>query len=208
MTGTTSRTRSVCMVGLSIAIIAIGSWVTIPLGPIPFTLQMFTIPLVIYVLCTSEAIIAIYGYVGLGALGLPLFSGMRGGIGVLLGPTGGFLVGYLIGVPLAAGLLYLVRRRGQRPPSDPSQESPRPLGEASTLDSRVKAGGWELLAGVIFILFAYLIGCLWYTVVAQVNMAVAVAACALPFIVPDLMKTVLAVVVSQPIQAALGQRYW
>ena len=208
MSDTASRTWSICMVGLSIAIIAISSWITIPLGPIPFTLQMFAIPLVIYVLRPLQTTAAIYIYVGLGALGLPLFSGMRGGVGVLLGPTGGFLIGYLIGVPLAAGLLYLAHRRSRRPQVDSPAERTRPFDEPPSATTRIKAGFWEFLAGMVFIFFAYLIGCIWYTFVAHVDFAVAFATCALPFVIPDLIKTLLAVIVAQPIQAALGMRYW
>lgn len=98
----TQRTRSVVFVGLTIAIMAVSAWVVVPLGPIPFTLQMFAITFAIVVLSPKEAIAAITGYLLLGAVGVPVFSGMRGGIGVLAGPTGGFLWGYLFGVAAAA----------------------------------------------------------------------------------------------------------
>ena len=80
------RTRSVAFVGLTIAIIAVSAWVVVPIGPIPFTLQMFAITFAIVVLSPKEAIAAITGYLLLGAVGVPVFSGMRGGIGVLAGP--------------------------------------------------------------------------------------------------------------------------
>ena len=83
----TQRTRSVVFVGLTIAIMAVSAWVVVPLGPIPFTLQMFAITFAIVVLSPKEAIAAITGYLLLGAVGVPVFSGMRGGIGVLAGPT-------------------------------------------------------------------------------------------------------------------------
>lgn len=74
------RTRSVAFVGLTIAIIAVSAWVVVPIGPIPFTLQMFAITFAIVVLSPKEAIAAITGYLLLGAVGVPVFSGMRGGI--------------------------------------------------------------------------------------------------------------------------------
>ena len=107
----TQRTRSVVFVGLTIAIMAVSAWVVVPLGPIPFTLQMFAITFAIVVLSPKEAIAAITGYLLLGAVGVPVFSGMRGGIGVLAGPTGGFLWGYLFGVAAAALFLHAVRTR-------------------------------------------------------------------------------------------------
>ena len=66
----TQRTRSVVFVGLTIAIMAVSAWVVVPLGPIPFTLQMFAITFAIVVLSPKEAIAAITGYLLLGAVGL------------------------------------------------------------------------------------------------------------------------------------------
>jgi len=110
-TSASARTRSMAFVGLAIAIIAVSAWVTVPLGPIPFTLQMFAVTFAVVVLSPKEAIASIAGYLLLGAVGVPVFSGMRGGIGVLAGPTGGFLWGYLLGVAAAALFLYVVRTR-------------------------------------------------------------------------------------------------
>ena len=110
-TSASARTRSVAFVGLTIAIMAVSAWVTVPLGPIPFTLQMFAVTFAVVVLQPKEAIAAITGYLLLGAVGVPVFSGMRGGIGVLAGPTGGFLWGYLLGVAAAVLFLYVARTR-------------------------------------------------------------------------------------------------
>ena len=78
---TNSRTRAITFTALSIAIIAVSAWITIPVGPVPFTLQMFAVTLAILVLTPKQAIGAIAGYLALGAIGVPVFSGMRGGIG-------------------------------------------------------------------------------------------------------------------------------
>ena len=88
-----SRTRSVAFVGLAVAIMAVSAWVTVPLGPVPFTLQMFAITFAIVMLSPKECMAAIVLYLALGAIGLPVFSGMSGGIAKLMGPTGGFLWG-------------------------------------------------------------------------------------------------------------------
>ena len=106
-----SRTRSIAFVGLAVAIMAVSAWVTVPLGPVPFTLQMFAITFAIVMLSPKECIAAIVLYLALGAIGLPVFSGMSGGIAKLMGPTGGFLWGYIFGVAAAVGLLYVLRRR-------------------------------------------------------------------------------------------------
>ena len=96
-----SRTRSIAFVALTVAITAVSAWVTVPLGPVPFTLQIFAVAFMVLVLQPKEAVAAITAYLVLGAVGVPVFSGMRGGNGVLAGATGGFLWGYLLGVGLA-----------------------------------------------------------------------------------------------------------
>ena len=96
-TSASARTRSVAFVGLAIAIIAVSAWVTVPLGPIPFTLQMFAVTFAVVVLSPKEAIASIAGYLLLGAVGVPVFSGMRGGIGVLAVLL---LILYIFSVPI------------------------------------------------------------------------------------------------------------
>ena len=178
-TASASRTRSLAFVGLTIAIMAVSAWVTVPLGPVPFTLQMFAITFAVVVLSPKESIAAIYGYVLLGAVGVPVFSGMRGGIGVLAGPTGGFLWGYLIGVPLAALLLWAARRRFKR------------------------TFGFEVLAGVVFTLCAYACGCLQYMLLTGVSLQAAILTSVAPFIVVDVLKILAAVVCARAVRAAV-----
>ena len=96
-----SRTRSIAFVGLTIAIMGVSAWVAIPFGPVLLTLQMFALMFAIMVLTPKQCMAAIAGYLVLGAIGLPMFSGMRGGIGMLMGPTGGYLWGYLLGAVAA-----------------------------------------------------------------------------------------------------------
>ena len=216
--GGSSRARSVVMVGLVVAITAVCAWVTVPLGPVPFTLQMFAITFAICTLTPKQAIAAIYAYVALGAIGLPVFSGMRGGLGVLAGPTGGFLLGYLIGVPLAVLFLYAVRRilakRAQarvaaaQTKAQAKDESGARRPSAST---RRKAGILYtgivpgIAAGVIFTACAYIVGCIQYTFITGLPLSVAIATCVLPFIVADAIKIVVAAVCANRVSAAIGK---
>lgn len=177
-----SRTRSIAYVGLSIAIIAVCSWVTVPIGPIPFTLQMFGIPLVIALLSPIEAITAVFLYVLIGALGVPLFAGFKGGIGVLMAPTGGFLIGYLFGTILGALFLYSVRNKEK---------------------SAVRSIVYAVIAGVIFTIVAYIIGCIQYSMVAGIGIPQAFLVSCAPFIIPDIAKVVVAAICAQPIRKAV-----
>ena len=179
---TGSRTRSIAFTALSIAIMAVSAWITVPLGPIPFTLQMFAVTFAILVLTPKQAIAAIAGYLVLGAIGVPVFSGMRGGIGVLLGPTGGFLWGYLIGVTLAAGLLALLRRGG--------------------IDNFATG----VAAGIVFTAVAYACGWFQYMLVANVGPLESLLVTVAPFIVVDIVKIVAAVVVARAVIRAVPVR--
>ena len=93
------------------ALMAVCAWLTIP-GEVPFTLQTFGVFAALVLLGGKRGTIAIALYLVLGAVGLPVFSGFRGGFGVLFGTTGGYIFGFLL-----SGLLYWVMTAllGNRP---------------------------------------------------------------------------------------------
>ena len=179
---TTSRPRAIAFTALSIALIAVSAWVTVPIGPVPFTLQMFAVTFAIIMLEPRQAVAAIAGYLVLGAIGVPVFSGMRGGIGVLAGPTGGFLWGYLIGVAIAASMLALTRNNG--------------------LDNFAS----NMAAGLLFTIIAYVCGCAQYMVLAQIGPLEAFAVCVAPFIIVDVLKIAAATACARTVVFALRHR--
>ena len=179
---TESRTRSIAFTALAIAIMAVSAWVTVPIGPVPFTLQMFAVTFAILVLTPRQAIGAIAGYLALGAIGVPVFSGMRGGIGVLMGPTGGFLWGYLLGVAAAAALLALLRSRG--------------------IDNFAVG----VLCGVVFTVIAYACGWFQYMFVAGVGPLESLIVTVAPFIVVDVLKIVAATAAARAVIRAVPIR--
>lgn len=179
---TDSRSRSVAFTALSIAIITVSAWITVPIGPVPFTLQMFAVTFAILVLAPKQAIGAIAGYLALGAIGAPVFSGMRGGIGVLMGPTGGFLWGYLIGVSLAVAVLALFRRRG--------------------IDNFAVG----MLCGIVFTAVAYVCGWFQYMFVAGVGPFESFLVCVAPFVIVDVIKIAAATAVARAVIHAVPSR--
>lgn len=206
-TSASARTRSVAFVGLTIAIMAVSAWVTVPLGPIPFTLQMFAIVFAIVVLTPKQAVAAIAGYLLIGAVGVPVFSGMRGGIGVLAGPTGGFLWGYLFGVAAAALFLYIVRSRFGHAGGKKTPQLTRSERAVLSVPQRValffRSFGFEVVAGIIFTAISYVCGWAQFMVVAQVDpLAAFLTACA-PFIVLDFCKIVAAVICADAVRAVV-----
>ncbi len=205
------RTRSIAFVGLTIAIMAVSAWVTIPIGPVPFTLQMFAVTFAIVVLSPKEALAAVAGYLALGAVGVPVFSSMRGGIGVLAGPTGGFLWGYLFGVAAGVLLLYLVHTRTHWDISRRKVESNSETNKASVKEASlirrfarfIRIAGVEIAAGILFTAISYVCGWAQYMVVMGVGPGVAFLTCIAPFIVVDLIKILAAVACARAVKAAL-----
>jgi len=104
MFGDLRRSRRVAYTAAFIGLIAAGGWISVPFVPVPFTLQTFFVLLAAAVM-KRDAVIPVVLYVALGTLGLPVFHNGTAGIGVLLGPTGGYLIGF-IPAALIAGLAY------------------------------------------------------------------------------------------------------
>lgn len=176
--GRASRTRSIAFAGLAIALMGVSAWVAIPFGPVLFTLQIFALAFAVLALSPKECLAAIAGYLLLGAAGLPLFSGGRGGIGMFLGPTGGFLWGYLLGAVLALAVLKVLRR---------------------SRSSLVV----DIAGGLVFLLVAYACGWMQYMVVVQVGPLAAFVAAIAPFAVFDVLKVAAAAVVARSVRAAV-----
>lgn len=104
MFGNLDRSRQISYSAAFIGLITLGSWISIPCIPVPFTLQTLFVLLAGTVM-KRYAVISVSLYVLLGALGLPLFHNGVAGVGVLLGPTGGYLIGF-IAAALITGLAY------------------------------------------------------------------------------------------------------
>ncbi len=100
--------RDVLMVALGSVLVALCSRVEVPLQPVPITGQTFGVLLVGAVLGARRGALAIAGYLGLGLLGLPVFAGGTPGAARLLGPTGGYLIGFVA----AAALVGFLCERG------------------------------------------------------------------------------------------------
>ena len=103
-------TRKLTRCALFAAMMALCAWIGLPLGHTVFTMQTFGVLLALGVLGGKRGTISILCYLLLGAAGLPVFSGFRGGIGAILGPTGGYLWGFL-----TTGLVFWLLEKWSRP---------------------------------------------------------------------------------------------
>ncbi|MBE6470673.1 MAG: biotin transporter BioY [Coriobacteriaceae bacterium] len=188
LSASASRTRSIAYVALSIALMAVGAWVTVPLGPVPFTLQIFVFTFALVMLEPKLAMAAVVGYIVLGAIGVPVFSSMRGGIGVLAGPTGGFLWGYIVGFALAIAVGSLLKVKEA------------PAGKRFDTTEVVRA----FVMSFVYLACAYVCGWFQLMLVMGIGPEAAFASAVAPFILVDIVKIIVAVFVALAVKHALG----
>lgn len=169
-------TRQICRCGVAVALLAVAASISVPFGPVPFTLQTLVLAMLPVALGGRDALVAVALYLLLGAAGLPVFSGMSGGAGHLLGPTGGFLWGFLAGTALDALTLR-------------AAAIPEPL------------RGW--LGAGLLLLTSYACGTVQLMTVMGMSAEAALAAAVLPFIVPDVAKALVGVGVGYRARRAL-----
>ena len=177
----TSRAQSIVRIALTIAIMAVSAWISIPIGPVPFTLQCFAVAFAICVLPAKECLASVGGYLVLGAFGVPVFSSMRGGISILAGVTGGFLWGYFIGALAGLAILAAFKKMGK--------------------DRKFVAC---LCACVAYLLCTYFCGTVQFMGVAGASVQAALAACVIPFVAVDVAKLVAASLVARAVDRAVG----
>ena len=174
--------KSTVLVACMTTLLILCSWLSIPL-PIPVTLQTFGLFLLGGLLPTRGRLATVAVYLALGAIGLPVFASFQGGLGTLLGPTGGFLLGFFPAV--------LIMGLGQT-------HSPRPLKIALSL-----------LAGLLML---YTTGTLWYALVfapSSGGFLTALGLCVVPHLLPDLAKLTAAVPLIhklRPLLTRLGEK--
>lgn len=161
--------KDLALIGLFTALISFCSWISVPFT-VPFTLQTLGVMLAAGLLGTRRGTLSVLSYIALGAFGLPVFSGFRGGIGVLTGTTGGYIIGFIF-MALAIGLI--TERFGKSSP---------------VLAASIVLGTALCYAfGTAWFYFLYL------NTTGPVSIAAVLGWCVFPFIIPDLIKCALAV---------------
>ncbi len=90
------KIRNMALCGLFAALLCLCAWLCIPVGDVVFTMQTFAVALTLLLLDGKKGTVTVFVYLLLGAVGLPVFTGFQGGMGALLGVTGGYIVGFLV----------------------------------------------------------------------------------------------------------------
>lgn len=177
-----SRTVSFVRAALVAALIAAGALITVPIGPVPVTLQVLVVAVAALVLTPAEALLALVAYLAIGAAGAPVFSGGAGGLGVLAGPTGGFLVGFALGAPAGA---FTRARRAVAGPSGPRRELLA-----------------DVLALLVFLGITYAAGLAVFAFITGRTAADAFAIAVAPFLVIDAIKCAAAWAIARGVRSA------
>jgi len=181
------RTVSLVRSALVVALIAVGALIAVPLGPVPVTLQVLVLAVAALILTPGEAAVTLGVYVALGLGGAPVFAGGAGGPGVLLGPTGGFIVGFAFGVPAAA----LIRRA-----------LTASAGTAPYCGVAPGRSAADVAALAVFLAVSYTAGLIGFLLVTGLPVAEAVMIAVAPFVVIDAIKCVIALAVARAVRAA------
>ena len=178
-TGRNMKVLDLVYIAIGAALIAICSWISIPTA-VPFTLQTFAVFFVLLVLGGERGTLATLIYVLLGAIGVPVFAGFTGGVGILFGSTGGYILGFIF-----TGLIYMLFMKFFK-----------------------KSLVTKVIALVIGLAVCYAFGTAWFMHVyientGPVGLVTVLGWCVFPFIIPDLLKMVLAVMIARRIEPVI-----
>ena len=177
-----NKTYNIVLIAVSAALIAICSWISITIGPVPFTLQTMAIFAVLMTIGGARGSVAVIIYLLLGLVGVPVFAGFKGGPASFLGPTGGFLVGFAV-----ASLVWILLEK---------------LLRDKMSSSAVKRILYGVINAVICEVVMYTIGVIWFMVVygqqtGPVGLGATLTMCVVPFIIPDIVKIAVAIVIGE-----------
>ncbi len=179
-TGSGLKTLDITYIGMFVALTAVFSWISVPYT-VPFTLQTLAVFLTAALLGTKRSVLAVIAYILLGAAGAPVFQGFSGGIGVLFGTTGGYIIGFIF-TALTTG--SIISRFGKK---------------THVLAVAMAAG----------LIVCYAFGTVWFMCIytatqAPIGILATLGFCVFPFIIPDACKIVVAVVICKCVGRFIG----
>lgn len=163
-------------------VMAVCAWISIP-AAVPFTLQTLGVFLAVGMLGGKRGTLAVLIYLLLGAVGMPVFAGFNGGLGYMLGSTGGYIVGFLLSALTMWGFEAALGRKT-----------------------------WVLAVSMVLgLAVCYAFGTAWFMVVyakntGAIGLMTALGWCVIPYIFPDLVKIALALLLQKLLSAAIRLR--
>lgn len=168
--------KDMVLCALLAAMTGVLSQIGIPIGEIPINLALFSVYLAGGLLGSYKGAVSMVVYVMMGAVGLPVFSNFRGGLSVLAGPTGGYILGYLFAA-LVVGMVSTY------------------WGDAF----------WKMAIGMTGgLALCYLFGTIWFVLLTGKGLAAALSACVIPFLPGDAVKIISAAILVPELKKAIN----
>ena len=190
----TSRLTKIALMAALLCVISPFA-ITFPFSPVPISLATLMLYLCIYILGRHDAVISCAIYLLIGLAGIPVFSGFTGGIGKVLGPTGGYLIGYLFLVYIGGWFVEKWSHSSKN-------------GNLRKEETRSYRHLNYLMQGIGMILgtaICYLFGSLWLSYQLNMNFTTALSVGVLPFVLGDILKIVVGVVVGVSVRKRLAK---
>jgi biotin transport system substrate-specific component len=171
-----NQLRMMVYASLFAALTAVGAFISIPIGPVPIVLQNMFVYLAGLLLGSRWGLASVGVYLLAGAVGLPVFAGGLGGIARLIGPTGGYLIGYLPTVFLISKIAH--------------KAHPRVIS--------------DVLAMICGTLVLYACGVLWLKIVSGMPLTQTLALGMYPFLIGDAIKIAAAAAIAKALRPVIG----
>lgn len=157
------KTSDMTKIALFTAIICILAPLSIPIGPIPISFTNLVLYFSVYIIGTKKSVVSYIAYCLLGIFGLPVFSGYSGGFAKAVGPTGGYLLGFIFMI-IISGIII----------------------------NKCSNKFIQFLGMFIGTAAAYAFGTIWYCIESNSGVISALMICVVPFIIGDIIKIIIA----------------
>ena len=170
--------KQMALIALMTAVLCILAPISIPIfiTPVPVSLGILAVFLTAYMLTPVQAIISVGLFLLLGLVGLPVFSGYSGGIGKLVGPTGGYIIGFIFTVYISSVFIHLK-----------------------------KGILFDVLGMILGLILCYIPGTLWFSYQQNKGFIASLLLCVVPFLIGDAIKVLVAVLIGPEIQKRVNQ---
>ena len=173
----TFSVQKMAIIALMTAILCILAPISIPVfvSPVPISLGVLAIYLTAYVLSPLDATISVIIFILLGTFGLPVFSGYSGGLSKLVGPTGGYIIGFLFTVYISS--LFIHMKKGII---------------------------FDVIGMITGLALCYILGTIWFSYQQGKGFIASLLLCVVPFLIGDAIKIIVAVILGTQINKRLA----
>ncbi len=170
------KTKDLTQIALLVAFISVSAQIAIPLGPVPFTLQTTLVLMTGLLLGSKKGFIAVLIYILVGAVGIPVFSGSKGGIAIIFAQTGGFIVSF----PIMAFV-------------------------AGKFAEKFKKGYMRYIGCVVAVFLNFLVGCLYFMYITEMSLYMSLTYTVFPFVLTTILQIVIAVNLSNKLGVIINR---